>query len=85
MYLSIISIDFFFFFRNFEKILIMSGKDLNVNVNQISHICPYNIPRNGHLSEIQKEVTKLFNNFKAKSFELIVVIIPDYPPGIYGK
>lgn len=61
----------------------ISGRNLNVIVSPMdpAHNCP--IQRHWRLQDIQREVT---NFFTAKSnVELIVVIIPDYPPGVYGK
>lgn len=71
-------------FRNFEKCLMMSGRGLNVNVSPMDpvHNCP--IQRHWRLPDIQREVTNFFK-VKSNDVQLIVVIIPDFPPGVYGK
>lgn len=45
------------------------------------------IPKYGRVDSIEKEVKSFLNTTKALSppMELVVVVIPDYPPGIYGK
>jgi len=69
----------------FEGCLINSGKNLNVNVNRPYPVKNVPIQRHWRLNYIQKEVTTVFNWAKKESVELVVVIIPDYPPGVYGK
>lgn len=73
-----------FYFRNFEDALIKCGKDLDVNVCKMDPVYNYFIQRNYRPNDILKEVTNFFNKLK-DVVELIVVIIPDYPAGIYGK
>lgn len=40
--------------------------------------------RGVRIDDIQKDVTKHLNNLKGK-VDLVVVIIPDFPAGVYGK
>lgn len=75
------------YYRHFESLLIQSGRELNVAVDPVYF--PYNVPL--HKYERIETVELVINNFlkNQKSLnppiELVVVIIPDYPPGIYGK
>lgn len=41
-------------------------------------------PRGVRLDDVRKDVTKTLNNLKGK-VDLVVVVIPDNPSGIYGK
>jgi len=71
--------------KNFERTLISSGSSLNVSVNPMDP--PINnggVQRNARLSEIKTLVGNIFTKLKANNVELVVVIIPDYPPGIYA-
>ncbi|XP_050538341.1 protein argonaute-2-like isoform X4 [Daktulosphaira vitifoliae] len=70
--------------KDFERDLIRSGRDLNVNVSPMNPI--YNMPvqRNWRLNEIEREIKKFFTSQKQINMELIVVIIPDSPLGIYA-
>jgi len=45
----------------------------------------HSVLRNARLSEIKTLIGNLFTKLKANNVELVVVIIPDYPPGIYGE
>jgi len=76
---------FLFYFRNFEKFLISSGRDLNVVINPLLHISNQVIRRHSHLRDVQTGVTTYFNKAKADGIELIIVIIPENPTGVYGK
>lgn len=73
-----------FCFRNFETSLISSGLFLNVKVSPM--LPPVNkvLPRNCNLKDVQNDITTFFNTAK-KTIELIIVIIPDNIPGVYGK
>lgn len=73
-----------FYFRNFENGLIRSGAELNVTVRSMYPVKNHFLRRNCRLSEIRIEVTNFFNKAKADGIELIVVIIPDGPAGVYG-
>lgn len=65
--------------------MIRSGTDLNVTVRPMYPVKNYLLRRNCRLNDVQVEVTNFFNKAKADGMELIVVIIPDGPTGIYGK
>lgn len=73
--------------RNFERMLIQSGKDLNVCVNFMDPVQNLGIPKYGRIETIEREVKVFLNSTKSLTppMELVVVVIPDYPPGIYGK
>ncbi|XP_026820735.1 protein argonaute-2-like [Rhopalosiphum maidis] len=70
--------------KNFERTLIASGNSLNVSVNPMNPPINNVVQRNARLSEIKTLVGNLFTKLKANNVELVVVIIPDYPPGIYA-
>lgn len=76
---------FFFYFRNFESCLINSGKGLNVAVSPMYPVISCVIERRWHAHDIQKEIIGIFNKIKNENFELVVVVIPDFPSGIYGN
>lgn len=63
----------------------MSARDLNVVINPMDPVINCFLPRNNSLSELKNLMGNLFAKQKACDTELIVVVIPDYPPGIYGK
>lgn len=73
--------------RNFERMLIQSGKELNVMVNPMDPVFNVTLQRNVRIDAIEKDVENFLNRAKkfAPPMELVVVVIPDYPPGIYGK
>lgn len=60
------------------------GKNLNVTVSKMKPILNYIIPRGCRFPDIGKQVTNLFNSQK-NLVDLIVVVIPDFPSGLYGK
>ncbi|XP_050530868.1 protein argonaute-2-like isoform X2 [Daktulosphaira vitifoliae] len=69
--------------KNFEKDLIKEGRDLNVIISPMNPVQNSPIQRNWRMSDIQNEVLNFFNKQK-NNIELIVVIIPDSPPGVYA-
>nr|QEI10611.1 argonaute 2 X2 [Myzus persicae] len=71
--------------KNFEKSLMMSARDLNVVINPMDPVINCFLPRNNSLSELKNLMGNLFAKQKACDTELIVVVIPDYPPGIYAS
>lgn len=75
------------YYRNFEKLLIQSGKDLNVAVEPM--FFPYNlhIQKYDRIESIEESLNNFLMSQKVLNppVELVVVIIPDYPQGIYGK
>jgi len=62
----------------------MSAKDLNVIINPMDPVINCFMPRSS-LSEIKTAIGIIFTKQKACNTELIVVVIPDYPQGIYGE
>lgn len=56
---------------------------LNVNVQPMSPAINLTFNRS-RLDDIQKDVTKNLNSLKGK-VDLVVVVIPDNPHGVYGK
>lgn len=73
--------------RHFERMLIQTGRELNVMVNQMDPVFNMGLPRNAPTDAIEKDVQKFLNQTKqlVPPIELVVVVIPDYPPRIYGK
>lgn len=69
--------------KNFEKSLMMSGKDLNVVINAMDPVINCFVSRQ-NLAEIKSSVMNIFIKQKALKTDLIVVVIPDYPVGIYA-
>jgi len=63
----------------------MSGRELNVAINPMDPVINCFLPRNFHLEELKTSVGKIFTQQKACNTELIVVVIPDFPSGVYGK
>jgi len=63
----------------------MSGKDLNVVVNPMDPPINCLLQRNMRVAEIKTLVGNNFRKLKQVNTELIVVIIPDAPAGVYGK
>jgi eukaryotic translation initiation factor 2C len=70
--------------KNFEKSLMMSAKDLNVIINPMDPVINCFMPR-GSLAEIKSSIGSIFTKQKALNTELIVVVIPDYPIGVYAS
>lgn len=68
----------------FEKCLIESGRELNVQVNPMNPVISDFINRNVRPNEISQKVANYFEKLK-NNVDLIVVIIPDFPSGVYGK
>lgn len=64
--------------------LIDSGRELNVAVGPMNPVFNNFIQRNMRPNEITQIVAAYFEQQKTL-VDLIVVIIPDFPPGIYGK
>jgi len=73
-----------FYFRDFEKSLLMSARDLNVVINPMDPVINRLLPRSS-LADIKTSIGNVFTEQKACNTELIVVVIPDYPAGIYGE
>lgn len=63
----------------------MSGKDLNVVVSPMDPPINCLLQRNMRVGEIKTLVGNNFRKLKQVNTELIVVIIPDSPAGVYGK
>lgn len=63
----------------------MSGKDLNVVVNPMDPPINCLLQRNMRVGEIKTLVGNNFRKLKQVNTDLIVVIIPDSPAGVYGK
>jgi histidinol-phosphate/aromatic aminotransferase/cobyric acid decarboxylase-like protein len=57
---------------------------LNVKVKPMVPGINLTFQRGVRLGDVQKDVTKTLNNLKGK-VDLVVVVIPDNPSGIYGK
>ncbi|XP_025198780.1 protein argonaute-2-like [Melanaphis sacchari] len=68
----------------FEGLLISSGKNLNVTVNSMDPVMNCIVQRNGRISEINTLIGNKFTMLKSQKVELVVVIIPDCPTGIYA-
>ncbi|VVC24908.1 Hypothetical protein CINCED_3A021441 [Cinara cedri] len=72
--------------KNFERMIIQSGRDLNVMVNPMDPVFSMTLQKHIRIDSIEKDVQNFLN--RAKKFvppmELVVVIIPDYPQGIYA-
>ncbi|XP_050438585.1 protein argonaute-3-like isoform X2 [Adelges cooleyi] len=67
----------------FEKRLRGSGQSVNVDISPMAP--PFNIPikQKSHINKIERKVTNFFNKQK-HIMELIVVIIPEFPAGVYA-
>ncbi|KAF0766388.1 protein argonaute-2-like [Aphis craccivora] len=70
--------------KNFEKMLILSGKDLNVTIEPMNHVISLFIPRKFNLDEYKAKVESIFTKLKACNTEIIFVIFPEFPTGVYG-
>ncbi|KAL4119321.1 hypothetical protein QTP88_012145 [Uroleucon formosanum] len=70
--------------KNFEKSLMMSARDLNVIINPMDPVINCFLPRSS-LADIKITIGSVFTKQKACNTELIVVIIPEYPAGIYAS
>lgn len=68
----------------FEKMLSESGSELNVVVGPMNPVISDFIQRNMRPNEIIQKFAAYFEQQK-NLVDLIVVIIPDFPPGVYGK
>lgn len=73
-----------FHFRNFEKSLITSGKELNILIHPINRVYDCFSKSNSYLCDIQSKVINFFREMKNR-VDLIVVIIPENNFGLYGK
>jgi len=62
----------------------MSARDLNVNISPMDPVINSFLSRN-NLADLKSSIGDIFSKQKAFGTELIVVVIPDYPPGVYGK
>lgn len=62
----------------------MSARDLNVIINPMDPVISCFLPRSS-LADIKIAIGSVFTKQKACNTELIVVVIPDYPAGIYGE
>ncbi|XP_050439319.1 protein argonaute-2-like [Adelges cooleyi] len=69
--------------QDFERCLMQSGRELNVNINRMAPVFNVTIQRHWRVNDIEREVTFFFNKQK-HNMDLIVVIIPDFPPGVYA-
>lgn len=63
----------------------MSGRDLNVNVSPMDPVINCFLQRNCRMDEVKASVGSVFTKQKACNTDLIVVVIPDNPSGVYGK
>ncbi|XP_016662198.1 protein argonaute-2 isoform X1 [Acyrthosiphon pisum] len=70
--------------KNFEKSLMMSARDLNVVMSPMDPVINIFLPRSS-LADIKTSIGNVFTKQKACNTELIVVVIPDYPAGIYAS
>ncbi|VVC42413.1 Hypothetical protein CINCED_3A015370 [Cinara cedri] len=73
--------------KNFEVLLMQSGRELNVPVNPMDSIHNLSFSKFENVDIIEREITTVLKKLMAKNIppiELIVVIIPDYPIGIYA-
>jgi len=74
-----------FYSRNFEKSLMTSARQLlNVIINPMDPVINCFLSRSS-LAEIKTSIGIIFTKQKACNTELIAVVIPDYPDGIYGE
>lgn len=48
-------------------------------------VIPCVIDRRWRIHDIQKAIINIFNKIKNENFELVVVVVPDFPSGIYGN
>jgi len=62
----------------------MSARDLNVVINPMDPVINCFLSRST-LADIKTSIGSVFTKQKACNTELIVVVIPDYPAGIYGE
>jgi len=63
----------------------LSGKDLNITIDPMSHVVNYFIPKKFNLDEFKAKVESIFAKLKACNTEIIFVIFPEFPTGVYGK
>ncbi|XP_027849145.2 protein argonaute-2-like isoform X2 [Aphis gossypii] len=70
--------------RNFEKMLITTGKDLNVTINSMNPVINCFLPRNFNLDEFKATIESIFTKLKACNTEIIFVVIPEIQTGVYG-
>ncbi|CAH1731499.1 unnamed protein product [Aphis gossypii] len=70
--------------KNFEKMLMSSGKDLNVTIDPMNRAINLFIPRTFNLDEYKTKVESIFAKLKAYDTEIIFVIFPEFPKGVYG-
>ncbi|KAF0756787.1 protein argonaute-2-like, partial [Aphis craccivora] len=70
--------------RNFEKILMTTGKDLNVTINPMNPVVNCFLPRNFNLDEFKATIESIFKKLKACNTEIIFVVIPEIQTGVYG-
>lgn len=45
----------------------------------------YFLPKHCRLDDLKTTVQSIFTKLKAHNIELIIVVIPDIPTGVYGK
>lgn len=62
----------------------MSARDLNVTISPMDPVINNFLSRN-NLADLKSSIGNIFSQQKANGTELVVVVIPDYPPGVYGK
>jgi len=72
-----------FYFRNFELSLISHGNKLNFTMKRT--MCVLNFFIKSLNPNNINELTKLFEKIKEQSVQLVMVIIPDDFPDVYGK
>ncbi|VVC41898.1 Argonaute linker 2 domain,Ribonuclease H-like domain,PAZ domain,Piwi domain,Argonaute, linker 1 [Cinara cedri] len=72
--------------KNFERMLIQSGKELNVMINPMDPEFNVIFNKNESIKAIEKYVQKCLIKVKncVPPMELVMVVIPDYPQGIYA-
>jgi len=63
----------------------LSGKDLNVAIDPMSRAINLFIPRTFNLDEHKTKVENIFAKLKAYNTEIIFVIFPEFPKGVYSK
>lgn len=63
----------------------MSARDLNIGLGPMDPVINCFMSRNNNLVELKNLIGNVFSKQKALDTELIVVVIPDYPAGVYGK
>jgi len=62
----------------------MSARDLNVVISPMDPVINCFLSRN-NLADLKSSIGTIFSQQKACNTELIVVVIPDFPAGVYGK